>query len=200
MVRLGHSPRQGELPSRCGWIRRRFECLHINKSDSSAGVLAPRGWHGFGGYGTSGLNLTVVPRPMNSFDDLGRDITGPGIQVHSISGEMSGRYSVAKVIARVFPTQRAFTESVIKEGISPASDFPVGPYPNDKLTYQSDLVVQFQTPPHSQGLGTTFGLTPNNEPINGVVIMQGTGAEESPSSLSRSDTRPPQWLERLPLS
>src|ERR1700686_2729719 len=87
--------------------------LAYYKSDSSAGVLAPRGWHGFGGYGTSGSNLTVVPRPMNSFDDLGRDITGPGIQVHSISGEMSGRFSVAKVIARVFPTQRAFTESVI---------------------------------------------------------------------------------------
>jgi hypothetical protein len=164
------------------WLdRTASRMLAYYKSDSSSGVLAPRGWHGFGGYGTSGSNLTVVPRPMNSFDDLGRDITGPGIQVHSISGEMSGRFSVAKVIARIFPTQRAFTESVIKEGLIPASDFPFGPYPNDKLIYQGDLVVQFQTPPHSQGLGTAFGLTPNNEPINGVVIMQGAGAEESPS-------------------
>ena len=103
--------------------------LAYYKSDSSSGVLAPRGWHGFGGYGTSGSNLTVVPRPMKSFDDLGADITGPGIQVHSISAEMSGRFEVARVIARVFPTQRAFTESIIKEGSRPESDFPFGNAP-----------------------------------------------------------------------
>jgi hypothetical protein len=118
---------------------------------------------------------------MKSFDDLSKDITGPGIQVHSVSGEMSGRFEVARVIARVFPTQTAFTENVIKEGIRPESDFPSGPYPKDKLIYRNDLVVQFQTPPHTMGLGTEFGLTPNDEPINGVVIMQGAGAEESPS-------------------
>jgi hypothetical protein len=158
-----------------------FRMLAYYKSDSSIGVLAPRGWHGFGGYGTSGSNLTVVPHPLKSFDDLGKDITGPGIQVYSISGEMSGRFEVARVIARVFPTQRAFTESIIKEDTRPESDFPFGPYPKDELTYRSDLVVQFQTPPHTKGLGTEFGLTPNDEPINGVVIMQGVGAEESPS-------------------
>jgi hypothetical protein len=79
--------------------------LTYYKSDSSSGVLAPRGWHGFGGYGTSGSNLTVVPHPLNSFDDLGKDITGPGIQVHSISGEMSGRFEVARVIARFSDTK-----------------------------------------------------------------------------------------------
>jgi hypothetical protein len=49
----------------------------------------------------------------------------------------------------------------------PESDFPSGPYPKDKLIYRNDLVVQFQTPPHTIGLGTE--------------LMQGTGAEESPS-------------------
>jgi hypothetical protein len=79
--------------------------------------------------------------------------------VAEISGEMSGRFSVAQVIARIFPKQIEFTERVIKEGTEPASDFPFGPYPKDKLTYRSDRVVEFRTPPHSEGLGTQLGFT-----------------------------------------
>ena len=52
----------------------------------------------------------------------------------------------------------------------------------DKLTYRSDLVVEFQTPPHSEGLGTQYGLTPNDEPINGVaIILEGESPGEPPS-------------------
>jgi hypothetical protein len=39
------------------------------------------------------------------------------------------------------------------------------------LTYRNDLVVEFQTSPHSEGLGTVAGLKPNDEPIKGVAVI-----------------------------
>ena len=84
------------------------------------------------------------------------------------TGETSGRMEVARVFARVFPNQKAYVESV-KEAY-PDLDLPFGPYPKDTLKYRSDSIVEFQTPPHSEGLGSSFGLTPNDEPITGVVI------------------------------
>jgi hypothetical protein len=105
------------------------------------------------------------------FDFTDLDETGPFINVRMISGAMSGRFGVARIIARVFPAQREFTESIIKEGVESASDFPFGPYPNDKLTYHGDSIVEFQTPPHSEGLGTEYGLRASDEPINGVAIL-----------------------------
>jgi hypothetical protein len=77
------------------------------------------------------------------------------------------------VIARVFPVYKAFVRSVIEEGISTASDYPFGPYPNDKLTYHGDRTVEFQTPAHSEGLGTMSRLTMNDYPISGVAILRG---------------------------
>jgi hypothetical protein len=63
-------------------------------------------------------------------------------------------------------------QSVINEGIEPASDFPFGPYPEDKLTAQTDSMVEYETPPHSEGLGTHAGLAANDNPIQGVAILQ----------------------------
>jgi hypothetical protein len=63
--------------------------------------------------------------------------------VTQLSGETSGRFQVARVIARVFPTQKAFADGVIKEGIELASDFPFGPYPTDTLKYHGDVTVEF---------------------------------------------------------
>ena len=156
--------------------------LAYYKSETPGGVPAPRGWHGFGGYGTGGSSLTVAPHALKTFADLSAGEKGPAIMVDEISGEMSGRFSVAQVIARIFPTQIKFTESVIKEGLRPESDFPFGPYPKDKLTYRSDRVVEFRTPPHSEGLGTQFWFTQNDEPVNGVaIIMLGESPDDPPS-------------------
>ena len=80
-------------------------------------------------------------------------------------------------VARVFPTQREFAESVIKEGIEPASDFPFGPYPTDTLKYHGDVTVEFQTPANTKGLGTEFGLQPNDEPISGVAAIKWDGED-----------------------
>ena len=151
--------------------------LAYYQSESSLGVLAPRGWFCFGTYGSNASNLFVTPQPIKRddlFSTTWGEFTGPAIQASKIYGGTSGRFEVARVMARVFPAQKAFVEQVIKEGLEPASDFPSGPYPQDKLISQSDRIVEFETPPHAEGLGSkTSLLRANCDPISGVVILQG---------------------------
>lgn len=150
--------------------------LAFYASENTRGVLAPRGWHCFGVYGSSGSALFVSPQPID--EHLGRSanwqsFAGPVIEVDDISGGTSGRFLVAQVIARVFPAQKAFVQGVIEEGIEPASDFPFGPFPSDRLVYKSNDVVEFVTPANSDGLGTMTRLKKNREPIEGVAILLG---------------------------
>jgi hypothetical protein len=49
------------------------------------------------------------------------------------------------------------------------------------LVYRSDLVVEFRTPPHCEGLGE---LTPNDQPISGVAILQPEGEDPTVSLLT----------------
>src|SRR5215471_420993 len=88
-------------------------------------------------------------------------------------GETSGRFEVAAIVARVFPAYSWFVKAVIDEGILPASDFPFGPFPNDKLTYRGKTIVEFQTPANTEGLGTASRLLKNNAPIDGAVMLIG---------------------------
>lgn len=146
-----------------------FEAAH-------SGVLAPRGWYCFGTYGSSGSNLFVTPQPIRRddlFSTTRRRFTGPAIQFSAIEGDTSGRFAAARIIARVFPAQKAFVQSVIEEGIEPASGFPFGPYPKDKLIYKGDRIVEYQTPPHSEGLGAASWLQANDYPISGVAVLVG---------------------------
>jgi hypothetical protein len=62
---------------------------------------------------------------------------------------------------------------VIALGIEPASDFPFGPYPNDKLTYKNKETVEYETPAHTDGLGTASRLQKNADPIRGAAILVG---------------------------
>jgi hypothetical protein len=150
--------------------------LAYYKSKETFGVLAPRDWHCFAVYGSNGESLFVSPDPINSanfFSDGWKGFTGPAIQISHLYGGTSGRFSVAKTIAQVFPAHRIFAEEVIKEGIEPASSFPFGPYPNDKLTYRSDEIVEYQTPAYAEGLGTKSRLQSDANPISGVAILTG---------------------------
>ncbi len=146
-------------------------------SAGGGGVLAPRGWHCFGTYGSSGTTLFVAPQPIASSDVLGTNwagAAGPAIMVVSSSGDTSGRFVVAQAIARVFPAHQAFANGVIAEGVEPASDFPSGPYASDKLTYRGDAMVEYASPPGAAGLGTwASGLTPNGEAMQGAAILTG---------------------------
>lgn len=149
------------------------------------GVLAPRGWNCFGLYGSNGSILFIAPGKLDGAELLTRpyDITGPVIQMTDSIGDTSGRFAVARIIARVFPSERGFVERVISEGIAPASDFPFRPYPSDKLTYRSDRIVEYETPPNQQGLGTESRLQGGGQPIRGTEILYGP----EPSLLSLAD-------------
>lgn len=151
------------------------------KAEYGPGVLAPRSWHCFSTYGSNGANLFVSPDPIDSktvlLSDDWKGFAGNAVQMSDMSGGTSGRFEVAKVIARVFPAYKAFAQNVIAEGIEPASDFPFGPYPGDKLTYRGKSVVEFDTPANTQGLGTNSRLQANASPIDGVAIIAGADTD-----------------------
>jgi hypothetical protein len=154
--------------------------LAYYKAQYGPGVLAPRGWHCFSTYGSDGSNLFVSPDALDSKTLLSMDwkgFTGPAIQISISSGGTSGRFQVAKVIARVFPAYKQFAQNVIAEGIEPASDFPFGPYATDKLTDRGKNIVEFETPANTAGLGTDSRLLPNASPIDGVDLITGTDTD-----------------------
>jgi hypothetical protein len=99
---------------------------------------------------------------------------GPAIEIATTYGDTSGRFGVARTIARVFPAHKAYVESVIRGGEEPASEFPFGPYPTDKLIYRSNSMIEYQTPANTDGLGTESSLLKKNgDPISGVAILVG---------------------------
>jgi hypothetical protein len=147
---------------------------------SGPGVLAPRGWSCAGVYGSNGASLVVSPQPVSPADLMNNSwggAAGDAIEVRVASGDTSGRFEVAQAIMRVFPAHQAFAQSVINEGIEPASEFPSGPYPGDKLTNRSNEVVEFQTAPNAVGLGTDTNansrMKPGSDPVAGVAILTG---------------------------
>jgi len=150
--------------------------LAYYEAENGFGALAPRGWHCFSTYGSNGSNLFISPEPIKSndlFSDGWKGFPGPVIQVSTVNGDTSGRFEVAETIARVFPAHRGFVDDVIAEKIRPASDFPSGPYPNDRLTYHGNECVEYLTPASVDGLGTASRLQKNDQPISGVAILFG---------------------------
>jgi hypothetical protein len=139
--------------------------LAYYQAEDSPGVLAPRGWHCFSTYGSNGASLFVSPDPIDSKTVLlsseWKGFPGSAVQISVSDGGTSGRFEVAKVIARVFP----------------ASDFPFGPYPGDELRYRGKNIVEFETPTNSQGLGTDSRLQMNASPIDGVAIVAGADTD-----------------------
>jgi len=146
--------------------------LAYYKSAVTPGSLGPRGWYCLGEYGSGGSSILFI-KPEPIAEATLAEITGPVIEIDSNSGDTSGRFEVARVIARVFPKHLAFVQSVIDLFDFFASEVAYGPYPTDKLVYRSDRVVEYITPPNSIGLGTTNFVKPNDEPIEGVAILQG---------------------------
>jgi hypothetical protein len=141
--------------------------LAYYKASDAPGVLAPRGWYCFGTYGSSGEDLIVSPQPITW-----GGTAEAAVSIENLSGDTSGRFPVAEVIARVFPARKAFVQSVI-DGSASGTEFKFGPYPNDKLTVQTDRLVEFQTPARSDGLGTMGQLKPNDDPIDGLAMLRG---------------------------
>jgi hypothetical protein len=167
--------------------------LAYYNSEQGFGVLAPRGWHCFCVYGASGYALYVSPKEIvaaNLFSTTWTGFEGPAIERAGESGDTSRRFTVARTIARVFPSPRTFVERVIEEGLEPASAFPFGPYPKEKLNYRSKEMVEYETPANTHGLGTNSRLKKSADPISGVAILLG----EPPDLLLLSVRLPPSLV------
>lgn len=171
--------------------------LAYYKAGYGDGVLAPRSWYCFETYGSNGSSLYVSSQPINAaslFSDSWEGFTGPVIQISNLVGDTSGRFRVAQIIARVFPSHKAFVRRVIAEGIKPADSFPYGSYPKDKLTYKGKELVEFLTPSETDGLGTSSRLKKNSDPISGVAILVG----QTPDLVHLSVRLPKELRELAP--
>jgi hypothetical protein len=113
--------------------------------------------------------LVVFPDDVNP-----ENIDTPVVHLTLSYGATSGRFSVPKMILRVFPAFERFARDVMTD--TPTT-FPAGPYPTDSLTYKGPRTVEYKTPANTEGLGTPWGLgphsivIPNNSPIEGVAIL-----------------------------
>jgi hypothetical protein len=153
------------------------------------GVLAPKGWHCVALLGSNGAMILVTPRVIRGPDFFSHDwrgISGDGITFMIRSGETSGRFDVARISARIFPSARSFVDSVIHEGLEPASHFTFAPFPRDKLVHNDVWSVEYETPPHAKGLGTQAWLLPNGAPIRSAAVLQ-----DSPPNLYLVNIRLP---------
>ncbi|MGC3971894.1 MAG: hypothetical protein QM775_32485 [Pirellulales bacterium] len=148
--------------------------LSYYASGQGIGVLAPKGWHCFGTYGSAGESIIVSPDPLDSkevFSSNWHGLPGEGIVLSHHYGGTSGRFFVAGIIARLFPERIEFTQSVRKAYPAPGNPYPAGPHPGDTLRYKSKTTVEFRTPAHMQGIGTSGQLLEGDGPIDGVVML-----------------------------
>lgn len=151
---------------------RRF--AYYTEGVRATGVLAPRGWHCAGYYGSSGSGLNVTPGPLKGnpvFPDTSD--FGAVVQLDYISSDNgSGSYEMAEVLARIFPNQKAYIRRGADISDPPGDQVPFGPFPNDELVRRSDHLAHYRTPAHLEGLGTMNGLKANGDPIDTVALFR----------------------------
>jgi hypothetical protein len=74
-------------------------------------------------------------------------MTGPTVVIQPSAGACSGRFHVAIVVARVFPVVGAeFIALGRQEQVIPDMSLAAESYPDGRLPYLSDRMVQFTTP------------------------------------------------------
>ena len=142
-------------------------------SDISHGILAPRGWSCFGFAGPGATTLYVAPPPVGQSDVIDGNWRGPVVELFETGNDSQGRFDVARFITRLFPAHQAYAQSVINEGVEPASDFPTGVPATDKVNRLSDELVEYETPPNTDGLGVAMRLQPGEDPLDGFVLLRG---------------------------
>ena len=93
------------------------------------GTFGPRGWNCFVTIGPNGWTVYVAPELLDSAKLLEhrnwKGFRGPAIQLSGSDGGTSGRFEVAKVVARVFPAHRDYARSIISEGFGPPQTIPL---------------------------------------------------------------------------
>ena len=145
------------------------------------GVLAPRGWHCFSLYGSSGTVVLVTPRPIDvkRIYEPNFKLAGNGIEFGYTLGGTSGRFEVARVAAKFFPIARDLIDRAAKEEkeIGVPFDLSGNAFLHDRIVSRTDTVVRFVTPDKKQGLGTSNRLAPNASPVEGMTALIIDGGE-----------------------
>ena len=88
------------------------------------GVLAPRGWHCIGLYGSSGVGLVVSAQPINGDNFFSKDMAelrGPLIVLDYLDSSGSGSWHVALMIARVVSFAHGIRQKT-EERVRPAGE------------------------------------------------------------------------------
>ena len=181
-----------EIANKLAWYEYKGDAGRI-------GTLGPRDWNCFVTIGSNGETLYVAPEALDSARILEhknwKGFTGPAIQLSGSDDGTSGRFAVARTVARVFPAYRNYARKIIEEGLGPASDYPFGPFPYDHLTYKGGKLVEFTTPGHHKGLGTMSWLLPSDQPIIGFALL--TIGPDADTGLIQLNLRLPQSLSFL---
>lgn len=137
------------------------------------GVFGPKGWFCRAWIGSSGDLLLVTPRPQPPpFFPL-PEVNGPAVLLQTTDGTDVGRFHLALVADRLFPLLgQELIERVREEHLVPESSFHAEPYPDDRVQYLSDRLVEYTTAAHRSGLGTDSLLEPSELPIRGVTVLK----------------------------
>jgi hypothetical protein len=137
------------------------------------GVLAPRGWNCFALDGSSGTILYVVPRRVEGeiIDRFDKVKDGPAVIRSFANGDTSGRYTVNRIGARIFPGARSFFERTRDDDLE---TLVFTPWPDDRLDYLTDFAVAYVTSAGATGLGTAAGFATAREPISGLAFLMGS--------------------------
>lgn len=149
------------------------------------GVLAPRGWRCFGLYGSNGSTLIVAPEPL-SWERITGDkgFDGPIVQLSVSFGGTSGRFEVAHVAGRLFPSARTFVDAVAAEGLDD-QPYVREPFPDDRITHRGASQALYTTPAGKVGLGTQSKLAPGTLPIDGIELLSRDGEMDLTSLAAR---------------
>lgn len=151
---------------------------------NQGGVLAPRGWHCIGFYGTGGNGLIVLPQRFSLDQFLSGDLktTGPLVSWGYILGQTSGRLRVLDEGARFFGADPALRQK--REEAAELYNFmdaddpliivdpnPPPPYPEDSLMRHGDSVVTYRVAPMTDGIGMGGLTQPGPDPLHGAVAL-----------------------------
>jgi hypothetical protein len=150
--------------------------LAYYKAKNGPGVYAPRRWHCRLWYGSSGGTLIVAPEDFGPPFFPMPNMHTPAVSVSHLFGGTSGRFGVAAIAARYFPTMaNKFVSTVRAEAAMldsfDSSMFEQNKYPNDSLHYLNDVTVEFLTPAMRSGMGTEDTYSPTADPIKGVIVL-----------------------------
>lgn len=146
------------------------------KGAQGVGVFAPAGWHCFVVYGSDAATTMVTQKPIPSSLSNLSPLNAPAITLSILYGGTGGRFDVASYGFMLFPDlSRDFVKQVEAENFVSKKDIERPKYPDDKLKYLNESLVEFMTPANKKGLGTQSYINMGDTPVSGLVDYDASG-------------------------